>query len=181
LSPDIKDLRYDLFLVVVNALLALPGHRFRLLILRLVARVEVGRGSAIERSVVLRSRGGVRIGENCNINHGTVLDGRGGLRIGSTVNISPGVTILTADHDPDSPTFAGRHRPVDIGDRCWVATKAVVLPGTVLGEGAVVGAGAVVRGEVEPWMIVAGNPAQPVRKRSHAAQAALDHYARFLH
>jgi serine acetyltransferase len=40
-----------------------------------------------------------------------------------------------------------------------------VLPGVTIGNGAAVGAGAVVTKNIEPYMIVAGVPAKPIRAR----------------
>jgi acetyltransferase-like isoleucine patch superfamily enzyme len=57
----------------------------------------------------------------------------------------------------------------------------MVLPGSRVGEGAVVAAGAVVRGEVEPWSIVAGNPARQVGDRPTDAQSSMLPYRRWLH
>lgn len=83
----------------------------------------------------------------------------GGVTIGGDVNISPDVRILTADHDPDSETFMGRHRPVVVQDRVWLATGATVLPGANVAVGAVLGAGAVASGRLEADCIYVGNPA----------------------
>jgi len=176
-----RSYRYDAFLVVINLLLRMPGHRFRRAILRHVAKFEIGERCVFQRGVRISSRGGVRIGQNCNINHGVLLDGGGGLVIGSFVNISPEALLLTTEHDPDSPIFQGRGRPVAIGDRTWISSRAIVLPGTTIGEGAIVAAGAVAHREVLPWAIVAGNPARVVRSRPNEAQAGLPYYQRFLH
>lgn len=173
---------FDLYLVACNALLALPGHRFRAAVLRLIAHCSVGDRVAVQRVVRITARGGVRIGEGCQINRGVTLDGRGGLTLGRAVNVSPDVAFLTADHDPHSPVFAGRKRGIVVGDRAWIATRAIILPGTDIGTGAVVAAGSVVHGTVPPWSIVAGNPAVVIGDRSEdAQQTAGPPYRRFLH
>ena len=55
--------------------------------------------------------------------------------------------------------------PIGIGDQAWICADAFVGPGVVVGEGAVVGARAVVTKNVEPWTVVAGNPARFIKKR----------------
>jgi maltose O-acetyltransferase len=177
----VNDQLFSVYLRLVNIALQLPGHRFRLWLLRRFARIEIGSRCAIQRSVKVTGRRGVSIGRNCNINAGVLLDGRGGLRLGAKVNVSEEVLFLTADHDPCSPTFDGRNRGIEVGDRAWIATRAIVLPGTVIGEGAVVGAGAVVHGSVPPWTIVAGNPATVVATRPPTAQQELPVYVRFMY
>jgi putative colanic acid biosynthesis acetyltransferase WcaF len=171
---------YDIYLALVNGLLVLPGHRLRLAVLRHIGRASIGRRTSIGRRLRLECKGGISIGEGCNVNARAHLDGRGGLRIGDLVNISPDVIILSADHDLRSPRFAGRARTTSIGDRVWIASRAIVLPGAQIGEGAVVGAGAVVRGSVDPWTIVTGNPARVVGERPKDAQLSLDPYRRWL-
>lgn len=52
-----------------------------------------------------------------------------------------------------------------IGHDVWIATNAVILRNVKVGNGAVIGAGAVVTRDVEPYTIVAGVPAKPIRKR----------------
>ncbi|MCE5289175.1 MAG: acyltransferase [Nocardiaceae bacterium] len=161
--------------------MSLPGHAFRRFVFQRLARNAIGDGSVIERGCRLSSRGGIKIGNDCVINAGTLLDGRGGLEIGDRVNISPEVLLLTDEHDPDSPTFNDRPRPVEIGSRVWIGSRAIVLPGTIIGEGAVVGAGSVARGIVESDAIHVGVPARPIRSRAREAQSVLPTYRRFFH
>jgi acetyltransferase-like isoleucine patch superfamily enzyme len=178
----VKSWGYDLYLVLCNTLLALPGHRFRATVLESVARFSVGTDIAVQRGIRVTSRGGVEIGDGCQINRDVTLDGRGGLTLGRTVNVSPEVAFLTADHDPHSPAFEGRRRGITVGDRAWISTRAIILPGATIGEGALVAAGAVVHGTVPPWSIVAGNPATVIGERSREAQqTAGPPYRRFLH
>jgi hypothetical protein len=55
--------------------------------------------------------------------------------------------------------------PCVIGHDVWIGHAAVVLPGVRIGTGAVVGACAVVTKDVEPYQVVVGVPARPMRKR----------------
>ncbi len=52
-----------------------------------------------------------------------------------------------------------------IGNDVWIGQNTTILPGSKVGDGAVIGANSVLSGEVQPYTIVAGNPAKPVRKR----------------
>jgi acetyltransferase-like isoleucine patch superfamily enzyme len=52
-----------------------------------------------------------------------------------------------------------------IGHDVWIGHAAVVLPGVSIGTGAVVGAGAIVTRDVEPFQVVVGVPARPMRFR----------------
>ena len=52
-----------------------------------------------------------------------------------------------------------------IADGAWIGMRAMLMPGVTVGEGAIVASGAIVTKDVAPYMIVAGNPATPVRSR----------------
>ncbi|HAT6821546.1 TPA: antibiotic acetyltransferase [Legionella pneumophila] len=52
-----------------------------------------------------------------------------------------------------------------IKDGVWLGMRAVIMPGVTIGEGAIVAASSIVTKDVEPYSIVAGNPAKPVKKR----------------
>jgi acetyltransferase-like isoleucine patch superfamily enzyme len=55
-------------------------------------------------------------------------------------------------------------RPIHVGRGAWIGFDSCILPGVTIGEGAVVGARSVVAADVEPFTIVAGNPARVVRR-----------------
>lgn len=75
---------------------------------------------------------------------------------------SPMIDEFYASHDVE---FEAIKRPVVIGNDVWIGSRAVVMAGVQVGHGAVVASGAVVTKDVEPYSIVAGVPAKPMRKR----------------
>jgi putative colanic acid biosynthesis acetyltransferase WcaF len=62
--------------------------------------------------------------------------------------------------------------PITVHDQAWVCADAFVGPGVTVGEGAVVAARAVAVKDVDDWMIVAGNPAQSIKRRELRANGA---------
>jgi hypothetical protein len=100
--------------------------------------------------------------------------------IASHVRINPGnhpMERVTLHHityrrrlygmaEDDAAFFVWRreHRCV-IGHDTWLGHNAIIMPGVTVGNGAVVGSGAVVTHDVEPYTIVVGVPARPLRRR----------------
>jgi acetyltransferase-like isoleucine patch superfamily enzyme len=104
------------------------------------------------------------------------------LKIGKFCLIGQGVTILLgSEHRPDwvttypfnfildefkeikgTPITKGS---VTIGNDVWIGMNAFILDGVSIADGAVIGACSVVTNNVEPYTIVAGNPARVIRKR----------------
>lgn len=121
----------------------------------------------------------VRIEGNCHIGRLCQIDGRGGITIGRNVVIASHTLLITADHDPQSPDFAGRLGSIVIDDRAWLGSRVTVLRGVHIGEGAVVTAGSVVRKDVPPWTIVSGVPAVPVGSRSSDQTYEIDYGPRW--
>lgn len=79
------------------------------------------------------------------------------------------VSILHA-HDEDGAWVVQEDNlvergPVLVGSDVWVGFEAVIMAGVTIGHGAVVGARALVSRDVEPYSIVAGNPARHLRYR----------------
>jgi hypothetical protein len=79
-------------------------------------------------------------------------------------------TYRAENYWPDAEAEAGffawrREHAVTIGHDVWLGHGITILPGVTVGNGAVIGAGAVVSRDVEPYTIVAGVPAKPIRRR----------------
>lgn len=102
------------------------------------------------------------------------------LKIGSFCSIANGVTfVLSSEHnvnlistypfrvlytkDAESEALAKGNIIVD--DDVWIGYGATILSGVHIGQGAVIAAGAIVTKNVEPYQIVAGVPAKPIKYR----------------
>jgi len=159
-----------------NAVLGhVPSRRLRRLVLRGWLG-GLGEGASVLLGCRFLNGRKVFLGARTVINPGCLIDGRHfPVRIGADVSIGPEASLLTLGHDPQSPLFADRGGAVTIGDRAWIAYRAVILPGVTVGEGAVIAAGSVVTRDVAPFTIVAGNPAEVVGERNRDLAYRLDY------
>lgn len=135
-------------------------------------RVHIGLWSALWAPNELIIEDDVYIGNLCTIQ----VDGR----IGRFSMIANNVGIVgKLDHDYRevgkpirfSKWVGDRNDPsletlqVNIEEDVWVGYGASILSGLRIGRGAIIAAGSVVTHNVEPYAIVAGNPAKPIAKR----------------
>lgn len=101
------------------------------------------------------------------------------LKIGSYCSIASNVSfLLGGEHRIDTiSTYpfqvqvfgknkeAGSKGDIVIKDDVWIGEGAIILSGITIGQGAVIAAGSVVTKNVEPYTIVAGNPAKVIKYR----------------
>ena len=128
---------------------------------------ECGARSLFHFRTEIREPWKLWIGEGTVIGDNALLDAHNGLTLGREVNLSSNVVIYTGQHDHRDPYFRskGGKKSVEIGDRAWLGSNVLVLPGVVIGEGAVCCAGAVITKDVAPYTVVAGVPAKEVGER----------------
>lgn len=120
---------------------------------RMGARCVIGSKVYVGRDTVL--------GDDCRIQDGAHLTDH--MSVGSRVFIGALVVSMTDKYPRvNNPNY--HVNPPIIHDDVNIGCGAVILPGVVLGPGCTVGAGAVVTKDVAPGMIVAGNPARPLRQ-----------------
>lgn len=113
----------------------------------------------------------VQIGKRCKIQSHTFICE--GVTIEDEVMIGHGVMFIN-DPDPKAVNNDGSLQTEDdwtciptlVKKRASIGSNATIMCGITIGEGALVGCGAVVTKDVPSDMIVAGNPAKILRKRT---------------
>jgi acetyltransferase-like isoleucine patch superfamily enzyme len=133
------------------------------------AFVNFGSHAVIESLVPDRGVG-VTIDDGAYIGHFPRITSVGEVHIGEEALISDRVYISDTGHIYEDVTEPIKRqglrdgRRVEIGRGAWLGIGAVVVGNVRIGENAVVGANTVVREDVPDFTVVAGNPAQVVRR-----------------
>ena len=155
---------------------------------RAAVGVKIGAGASTYLGTMfdVGPRGRVTLGR-CALVHGARIICDELITIGDYALISWNVVIMDTYRVPADPVLRRRWleqvslseprdfsaggqggdvvvRPVTIGRNVWIGFDACVLPGVNVGEGSIVGAKSVVVADVEPYTVVAGNPAQVIRR-----------------
>ncbi|MGD9583393.1 MAG: DapH/DapD/GlmU-related protein [Lysobacterales bacterium] len=147
-----------------------------------LSRLKIGASCHIRGEILVLASGSFELGHHCFIGSGTRIWCRDRIFIGSHVLISHLVDI----HDSDSHSNRWQQRrcesitlfeqgiegvsgevasaEVVIEDDVWIGFKSSILKGVRIGRGAIVAAGSVVTKDVQPFTLVAGNPARKVRE-----------------
>ena len=89
----------------------------------------------------------------------------GPITIGKHVTISQRAHLCAGTHDYTRADLPLVKPPIRVDDFVWICADAFVGPGVTVGEGAVIGARAVITRDVEPWAVMAGNPARFIKRR----------------
>lgn len=140
-------------------------HGWRAWLLRLFG-ARLGKSCHIYPQVKIWAPWNLTCEDAVGIGDGAIVYNQAPIYIGQSAVVSQEAFLCTGTHDYRDRAFPLRCKPIHIGRYAWIAARAFIHPGCTVGEGAVVSACAVVTRHVEPWTIVAGNPAQPVGKRT---------------
>lgn len=101
-------------------------------------------------------------GKGIFINRNFTCMCRAKVMIEDDVCIGPNVSILTANHDFINHKII-KYAQIKICKNVWIGANVTILPGVTIGENSVVGAGSVVTKDVQPFTVVAGNPAKFIK------------------
>jgi acetyltransferase EpsM len=106
--------------------------------------VDIGEGTVIMANSVINP--GVRLGRHCIVNTAVTIDHD--CMIGDFVHLSPGTHLGGS---------------VRVGHCSWIGLGASIINNIHIAEHTIIGAGSVVIRNVEPHIVVAGNPAAFLR------------------
>lgn len=91
-----------------------------------------------------------------------VASREGGISLGKNVIFAHNLCIQTINHGLlDRNEFI--HKPVTIGNNCWLGNTVTILPGVTLGSNVTVGANSVVTKSFPSNVVIAGTPAKVIK------------------
>lgn len=142
----------------------LPISSAKVWILRLFG-ASIGKGVRIKPGVRVKFPWRLIIGDYVWIGEDAWIDNIAPVTIENHVCLSQGVYLCTGNHNWNQPDFKLITASIHIQESSWIAAKSVVGPGVTVGKGAVLTLGSVTTRSLDPMIIYAGNPAQPIKKR----------------
>lgn len=105
------------------------------------------------------------IGKFCQIASGVTFIMNGANHQMNAVSTYPFYIMEGWTQTPPAPEDLPLKGDTVIGNDVWIGQNATILPGVHICDGAIIGLGSIVGHDVEPYTIVAGNPARVIRKR----------------
>ncbi|MEA2115934.1 MAG: putative colanic acid biosynthesis acetyltransferase [Thermodesulfobacteriota bacterium] len=135
----------------------------RFLLRRFGARI--GKDVHIYNSATIYMPWNLEVGDWSSIGEHAFIYNLGKVKIGERTTISHRAHLCAGTHEYTDPALPLLKPAMEIGDNAWICADGFIGPGVTVGDGAVVGARAVVVRDVEPWSVVAGNPAVCIKKR----------------
>ncbi|MEJ1472109.1 MAG: acyltransferase [Candidatus Sedimenticola sp. (ex Thyasira tokunagai)] len=134
-------------------------------------RLKMGAHCRLGCSVFFETaqNGSITLGSHVRINTGCVIVSYTEVTIGDDCLIGEYVSIRDADHGHYAGDLIRKQdhvsKPINIGSDVWIGRGAVILKGVSIGSGSIVAANSVVTCDVPALTVVAGIPANVIKKR----------------
>jgi len=144
------------------------GHRVRAMVARHVFK-HCGKNVKIFHGVEISFGYNLTVEDNCTIHKYVLLDDRGEIIIHEGCSISDYANVYSHAHDLNDGMIVDNQK-TEIGPKARITYHATVLSGVKVGEHGIVGSIGVASKNVEPFHIVAGVPAKPVKVKPIAPE-----------
>ncbi len=154
-------------------------------------KIKIGNNTHIKGELLVFGHGGeIKIGDFCFVGRNTYIWSAKKISIGNRVLISHNCNIFDNDTHPldiverhnhfkeiiehgQPRTINLREREIVIDDDVLIGANSIILKGVHIGQGAIIAAGSFVASNVEPFTVVAGNPAVIIKKIRPAVDVAI--------
>ncbi len=150
------------------------GYRVRAMLARHVFK-HCGKNVKIFHGVEVSFGYNLTVEDNCTIHKYVLLDDRGEIIIHEGSSVSDYANVYSHAHDLNDGMIVDDQR-TEIGPKARITYHATVLSGVTVGQHGMVGAMGVASKNVEPFHIVAGIPAKPVKIKSIAPEELRDKF-----
>jgi acetyltransferase-like isoleucine patch superfamily enzyme len=144
------------------------GFRVRAMLARHIFK-HCGKNVKIFHNVEVSYGYNLTVEDNCTIHKNVLLDDRGEIIIHEGSSVSDYANIYSHSHDLNDGMIVENHT-TEIGPKARVTYHATVLSGVRVGEHGIVGSMGVASKNVEPFNIVGGIPAKPIKVKSIAPE-----------
>ena len=148
------------------------GYRMRYMLAGHIFK-HLGKNVKIFHGVEVSFGYNLTVEDNCTIHKYVLLDDRGEIIIHEGTSISDYANVYSHAHDINDGMIVNNHK-TEIGPRARITYHATVMSGVRVGEHGLVGSIGVAVKNVEPFHIVAGVPAKPVKVKPIAPEELRD-------
>lgn len=129
--------------------------------------IEIGNYTSIMEGVIFRCAEHIKIGSFCGIAEGTVISDNNNHPTDIEGRIKHRIRVSPTGRGYGLNSYGwelAESAAIVIGDGVWIGGNCTILKGVTIGDGAIVASASVVTKDVEPFSIVAGNPAKKVKQ-----------------
>ena len=144
------------------------GFRMRAMLARHVFKF-CGKNVKIFHGVEFSFGYNLTVEDNCTIHKYVLLDDRGEIIIHEGSSISDYANVYSHAHDLNDGMIVSNHK-TEIGPKARITYHATVLSGVKVGEHGMLGSMGVASKNIDPFTVVAGIPAKPVKVKTIAPE-----------
>ena len=126
---------------------------------------KVGRGVIIKPFVNIKYPWYLSIGNHVWIGENVWIDNLADVTIGNNACLSQGALLLTGNHNYTKSAFDLSINSIILEDGVWIGAKAIVCPGVICKSHSVLMIGSIATGDLQPYGIYTGNPAEKIKSR----------------
>jgi putative colanic acid biosynthesis acetyltransferase WcaF len=140
------------------------GRHWRTLLLKLFG-AKIHGSTLVCSSVRILEPWNLELGEHTTLGEYVIVYNFAKVTLQNNTVVSQYTELCTGSHDYLDKSMPLIYAPIVIEENAWVTSNCFIHPGVTIREGAVIGACSVVTKDMPAWMVCAGHPCKPLKKR----------------